>query len=41
MLHVISCCNVFGGYEDPVDEKIAYRTEIWTQMVACVSGVRG
>ena len=39
MLHVISCCNIFGGYEDPVDELIACRTDTWTLMAACVSGM--
>ena len=30
MSNVVSCYNVFSGYEDPVDEIIAYRTDTWT-----------
>ena len=41
MLHLISCCNDFGGYEDPVEEMIACRTDKWTSLAACVSGVFG
>ena len=34
-------CNVFGGYEDPIDEILAYRSETWTLSEACVSTVCG
>ena len=41
MLNMISCYNVFDGYEDPVDEIIACKTDTWTLMaeyVVCVCG---
>ena len=41
MLYIITFCNVFGGYEDPVDEIIACRTDKWTLSAACVSGMCG
>ena len=41
MSNVISFCIVFGGYEDPVDEILACRTDTWTLLAACVSGVCG
>ena len=28
MLNVIAWCNVFGGFEDPIDEIIACRTDM-------------
>ena len=40
MLNTISCCNIFGGYEI-ADEIIACRTNTWTLMAKCVSGVCG
>ena len=40
MFSIDSCPNVFGGYEDPVDEIIACRTGTWTLTAAlCFCGV--
>ena len=41
MSNVVSCCNVFGGYEEPVDKIVACRTATWNLTEACVSGVCG
>ena len=39
MSNFISFCNIFGGYEDPVDEILACRTDTWTLSAECVSDV--
>ena len=41
MSNIISCCNVFGEYEDTVDEIIACRTDLWTLTAAYVFDIYG